>query len=162
MFNFAALYANPVNKIVRIHHWTKRFKRLYLLTPWHLFVLMCRCNYFDMDFMTSLKMSSDSAPMHHKYKKVWSFNSIVFGSDSWPQIKITKNDVDVKRKCSRKKKRHGSQEFPHFSSSQGSLRRKILKAVIFIFQTYMEKQKQKHTTKKSYAINYLFYIWWAL
>ena len=74
--------------------------------------------------MTSLKMRSDSAPMHHKYQKVWSFNSIVFVSDSWPQIKITKNDVDVKRKCSRKKKDMEVRNFRTFHQAKGAYEEK--------------------------------------
>ena len=62
---FCNLACKPRQKNVRIHHWTERFKRLKLFTPWHLFVQMCRCNYFDIDFMTSLKMRFYSAQMHH-------------------------------------------------------------------------------------------------
>ena len=139
MFTSATLYANPVNKNVRIHHWTERFKRLKLFTPWHLFVLKCRCNYFDIDFMASLKMRSDGAQMHHEYQKVWSFNSIAFASDSWPQIKITKNDVEVKPKCSRKKTRKSRISTLFIKLME--LTKKNIKSVIFIFQTYIEKQK---------------------
>ena len=65
-------------------------------------------------------MRSDGAQMHHLYQKVWSLISIAVVSDSWPQIKITKNDVDVKPKCSRKKKDMEVKNFHTFYEAKGA------------------------------------------